>query len=191
MDGRSDVFLAVVGIAATAGHVIGRDAASAAGPGEVAILRKSAPIHNRPFKTPGKSGGEPTPHRTADFHFAEERSGSEAMTVSPLGVLAPIIEGEAVLPLPGIRLRFVPIGEFPALSVDPAKLSFPLDVGGADPKFLFMTERAGDSPLRNRIRDDRQLASFVVANVPGAIPVGLLRVIQIRRAASDARQKRR
>ena len=49
------------------------------------------------------------------FHFAEERSGSEAMTVSPLGVLAPIIEGEAVLPLPGIRLRFVPIGEFPAL----------------------------------------------------------------------------
>ena len=37
------------------------------------------------------------------------------MTVSPLGVLAPIIEGEAVLPLPGIRLRFVPIGEFPAL----------------------------------------------------------------------------
>ena len=72
MDGRSDVFLAVVGIAATAGHVIGRDAASAAGPGEVAILRKSAPIHNRPFKTPGKSGGEPTPHRTADWGKGSE-----------------------------------------------------------------------------------------------------------------------
>jgi len=188
VDGRSNVLLAVVRKAATAGYVVRCDAAPSAGPGEILILREAAPIHDGTLEPAGIAVGEPTPHGSADHSLAEERLGQKTLAISPLRVLlAPVVEGDAMLALSRVRLRFVPILEAPTLSVDPAKLSLPLDVGGADPKLFELTEPAADSPLDHRIRDDRQLTAGHLAHDLGALPVGPFRVIQVARAARNAR----
>lgn len=71
------------------------------------------------------------------------------------------------------RLRSVPTGESQTLAIDPAELSFPLDIGGSDPEFWQLTEPASDPALRPLARDDRQLTAFHLTDLPRAFPVRL------------------
>jgi len=180
--------LAVVRITATAGYVIRGDATPSAGPREILILREPAPIHDGAFEAARVAVGEPASYRSANHCLAEERLRQKTLAISPLRILfAPVVEGDAMLALSRVWLRLVPILVAPTLSVDPAKLSLPLDVGGADPKFFKLTEPAADSPLDGRTREDCQLTAGHLAQDPGALPVGLFRVIQVTRAARYAR----
>jgi len=157
--------------------------------GEVAVAREGEGTPQRAFEVSSIPSREAIANRAAHHGLAEEGTRIEAVTITPFGIFAPVVESHAMLVV-GVRLAGltpVPTREAHALSVDPAKLSFPLNVGGTNPELGQLTEPARDPALLPLGRDDRQLPAFDLADGSGAFPVGLLLVEQVTRAAFSGR----
>jgi len=189
VDRGPEILPRVVGEAAAAWPMPGANAAETARTGEVAIAREVKRRSQRSVETAGEASREAVPHRLANHGLAEERPGVVAVAIAPLGIFAPIVESDAVLVV-GILLiglRPVPARKTETLAVDPSELSFPLDVGRANPEFLQLAESAGNSALLPLGRDDRQLATLQFANGSGALPIGDLGMVQITGFAGGGR----
>jgi len=189
IDGRSDSLKAVVRESAAERQSVRGDAAETARTGKVLIARELVRISHRAAELTGIAAGEATTRWTADHGLAEKGPRVEAVTITPLGVRAPVVESDAMLVvrITLARLRTVPTSKSETLTIDPSELPLPFDVGSSDPEFLQLPKPAADSPLRRLVGDDGQLSALHLANLPRALPVGLFGVEGVSRSADGGR----
>jgi len=189
IDGRSDSLKAVVRESAAERQSVRGDAAETARTGKVLIARELVRISHRAAELTGIAAGEATTRWTANHGLAEKGTRVEAVTITPLGVRAPVVESDAMLVvrITLARLRTVPTSKSETLTIDPSELPLPFDVGSSDPEFLQLPKPAADSPLRRLVGDDGQLSALHLANLPRALPVGLFGVEGVSRSADGGR----